>query len=45
MIIRDDTILVDYKLIFDAIREEGGKWQQVEAELDALFKSMQANQK
>ena len=41
MIIRDDTILVDYRLVFRAIREENGNWQKVEEELDQLFESMQ----
>ena len=41
MIIRDDTILIDYRLVFRAIREENGDWQKVEEELDQLFASMQ----
>ncbi|MBU0619126.1 hypothetical protein KKD62_02710 [Patescibacteria group bacterium] len=41
MVIRDDTILMDYRLIFKAIREEKGNWEQVEKELDALYTSLQ----
>ena len=41
MIIRDDTILIDYRLLFKAIREEKGKWQKVEQELDGLYTSLQ----
>jgi len=41
MVIRDDTILIDYRLIFKAIREEKGSWEKVEKELDALYTSMQ----
>jgi hypothetical protein len=33
MIVRDDTILIDYKLVFKAIREEKGNWEKVEKEL------------
>lgn len=41
MVIRDDTILIDYRLVFKAIREEKGAWEKVEQELNALFVSMQ----
>jgi len=40
MIIYDDTILVDFKLVFDAIREEKGDWQKVEKELQELLESV-----
>ncbi len=33
MIIRDDTILIDFRLVFKAIREEKGNWEKVEKEL------------
>lgn len=33
MIVRDDTILIDYRLVFKAIREEKGDWKKVEKEL------------
>jgi hypothetical protein len=41
LIIRDDTILIDYRLIFQAIREDKGDWESVEKELNDLFASMQ----
>ena len=45
LVIRNDTILIDYRLIFQAIREEKGNWETVEKELDALFASMQLKEK
>ena len=41
MIVRDDTILIDYKLVFKAIREEKGNWEKVEKELGEYLKSVQ----
>lgn len=40
MIIRDDTILIDFRLVFKAIREEKGDWQKVEKELQAYLDSV-----
>ena len=40
MIVRDDTILIDYRLVFKAIREEKGDWEKVEKELNEYLKSM-----
>jgi hypothetical protein len=40
MIVNDDTILIDFRLIFKAIREEKGNWQKVEQEMEAYFKSL-----
>ncbi len=40
MIITDKTILIDYKLVFKAIKEEKGNWQKVEQELTAYFESL-----
>jgi hypothetical protein len=40
MIITDKTILIDFKLIFKAIREEKGNWEKVEQELQAYFESL-----
>lgn len=40
MIIRDDTILIDFRLVFKAIREEKGNWQKVEKELQAYLDSV-----
>lgn len=39
MIIKDDTILIDFRLIFKAIREENGNWQKVEKEMEAYLES------
>lgn len=41
MIVTDETILIDFKLVFKAIREENGNWEKVEEELQAYFESMQ----
>lgn len=40
MIVRDDTILIDYKLVFKAIREEKGNWEKVEKELEVYKESV-----
>jgi hypothetical protein len=40
MIIRDDTILIDFRLVFKAIREEKGNWEKVEKELQAYLESV-----
>lgn len=40
MIVRDDTILIDYKLVFKAIREEKGNWEKVEKELGEYQQSV-----
>ncbi len=40
MIVTDKTILIDYKLVFKAIREEQGNWEKVEQELQAYFDSL-----
>jgi len=39
MIITDETILIDFRLVFKAIREEKGNWKKVEKELEVLFES------
>lgn len=39
MIINNDTILIDFRLIFKAIREEKGNWKRVEEELEKYFES------
>lgn len=40
MIIRDDTILIDFRLVFKAIREEKGNWEKVEKELQQYLDSV-----
>jgi len=40
MIVSDDTLLIDFELVFKAIREEKGDWKKVEKELREYFESM-----
>ena len=39
MIVNDKTILIDFRLIFKAIREEKGDWKKVEQEMEEYFKT------
>lgn len=39
LIVSDDTIMIDFRLIFKAIREEKGNWQKVEEEMEDYFQS------
>jgi len=41
LILTDKALLIDFRLVFKAIREEKGDWQKVEKELEAYFKSLQ----
>lgn len=41
MTVTDETILIDFRLIFKAIREEKGNWEQVEKEMEEYFRSFQ----
>lgn len=41
MIVTDDAILIDFKLIFKAIREENGNWEKVEQEMEEYLKSFE----
>jgi hypothetical protein len=40
MIVTDKTILIDFRLVFKAIREEKGDWEKVEKELEDYFASI-----
>jgi len=40
MIVTDDTILIDFRLIFKAIKENKGNWQKSEQEMEALFETL-----
>jgi len=40
MIVTEDTVLIDYKLVFKAIRQENGDWEKVEEELSAYLEGM-----
>jgi hypothetical protein len=42
MVVNDDQILVDMNLIFSAIREAKGDWQQVEADLKSMLSGVQS---
>jgi hypothetical protein len=42
MIVRDDTILIDFRLVFKAIREEKGNWEKVEKELQEYLDSVRS---
>ncbi|MBI2009871.1 MAG: hypothetical protein HYS86_01700 [Candidatus Chisholmbacteria bacterium] len=41
MVVYDDQLLVDFELIFKAIREEKGDWQKVEKELQEWLATVQ----
>ncbi|MFC1653914.1 hypothetical protein ACFL1M_03670 [Patescibacteria group bacterium] len=41
MIVTDDQLLIDMDLIFSAIREAGGNWEQVETEMRAYLEAVQ----
>ena len=40
MIVNDETILIDFRLVFKAIRQEKGNWEKVEQELEAYWESL-----
>jgi acyl-CoA thioesterase FadM len=41
MIVSDDQLLVDFELIFKAIRQEKGNWKKVEKELKDWLSAVQ----
>lgn len=41
MIVYDDQLLIDMDLIFNAIREADGNWQQVEQEMRSYLAAIQ----
>ena len=41
MIVTDDQLLIDMDLLFNAIREADGDWEQVEAEMKAYLEVIQ----
>jgi hypothetical protein len=45
MIVEDDTILIDFRLIFKAIREEKGDWQKVEKEMEQYLDTFRQEEK
>jgi hypothetical protein len=42
MIVTDDQLLIDMELLFNAIREADGDWEQVEQEMNQYLASVQA---
>ena len=44
MIVTDKSILIDFRLVFKAIREEQGNWEKVEQELQAYFDSLKTEE-
>ena len=40
MIINDNTIMIDFRLVFKAIKEEKGDWEKVEKALEAYWQSV-----
>lgn len=40
MIVYDDQLLIDFELVFKAIREEKGDWEKVEKELYEYLESV-----
>ena len=40
MVVSDDQLLVDMELIFNAIREANGDWEQVEQEMRAYLEAV-----
>jgi len=41
MIVTDDQLLIDMELLFNAIREADGNWEQVEREMRAYLEMVQ----
>jgi hypothetical protein len=44
MIVTDDGLLIDFELVFKAIREEKGNWQKVEKELQEYLDSVRGEE-
>ena len=45
MVVYDDNLLIDFELVFKAIREEKGNWEKVEKELYDYLESMKGHKK
>lgn len=41
MVVYDDQLMVDMELIFNAIRETDGDWEQVEQDMYAYLETVQ----
>jgi hypothetical protein len=44
MVVYDDALLIDFELVFKAIREEKGDWKKVEKELYEYFESVRGEE-
>ena len=42
MIVTDDQLLIDMKLLFNAIREAGGDWEKVEQDMQSYLRTVQS---
>ncbi len=42
MIVTDDQLLIDMKLLFNAIREAGGDWEKVEQDMQSYLHAVQS---
>lgn len=42
MIVTDDQLLIDMDLLFNAIREADGDWEQVEEDMQTYLESIQS---
>ncbi len=40
LVVTDETILIDFRLVFKAIREEKGDWKRVEEEMEEYWESL-----
>ena len=40
LVVTDETILIDFRLVFKAIREEKGDWKRVEEEMEGYWESV-----
>jgi len=40
LVVTDETILIDFRLVFKAIREEKGDWKKVEEEMEGYWESV-----
>ena len=44
MIVSEDNLLIDFELVFKAIREEKGNWEKVEKELKEYQESVSSEE-
>ena len=44
LVVTDETILIDFRLVFKAIREEKGDWKKVEEEMKKYWQSLNSEE-